>query len=174
VVKTIRVLKQRDWTEAELKAANFQYYAVRKRLVMAKMLKEAQDIEITLEVLSADEGDIICYNPGSVRLEHLEDYDHWPVRRDLFRENYRPWDEAGWLPNPAEEHLLLNGCRPFYKVVGVWAQYLTRALYVQSLESPRPVLVPPGRWLCVGVRGEPYHMNDEEFHNRYMLTPETS
>lgn len=171
-MKVIKVLKQRDWTEAELKAANFRYYPVRKRLVMAKILHEARDIEITLEVLSAGEGDIICYTPGDEAKENLDDYNHWPVRRDLFRQNYRPWNEPGWQPNPAELHLMSYGCRPYYKTVGIWAQRLTRSLFVQSLESPRPVLLPPGRWLCIGVQGEPYHMNDYEFNSRYLTEPE--
>ena len=168
-MKTIRVLKQRNWTDEELQAANFRYYDVRKRLVMAKVLNETTDIQITLEVLVAGEGDIICYTPGSEAKDDLDDYDHWPVRRDLFRQNYRAWDEPGWQPNAAELHLLSRGCRPFYKKVGVWAQCMRYPLYIQSLESPRPVLLPPGRWLCIGAQGEPYHMNDHEFRSRYIV-----
>ncbi len=168
-MRTIRVLKQREWTDEELQAANFQYYDVRKRLIMAKILDETIDIQLTLEVLTAGEGDIICYTPGTEPRENLDDYDHWPVRRDLFRQNYRAWNEPGWKPNAAELHLITHGCRPYYKKVGVWAQCLQRPMYVQSLESPRPVLIPPGRWLCIGVQGEPYHMNDREFRSRYIV-----
>lgn len=172
--RMIRVLKQRNWTEDELKAANFEYYAVRKRLVMAKLLKEAVDVELTLEVLSAEEGDIMCYTPGDEVHDDLDDYDHWPVQRDLFRQNYRPWNEPGWKPTLPEMYLLSRGCRPFYKVVGVWAQCLTSPLYVQSLESPRPALLPPGRWLCIGVQGEPYHMSDKDFRDRYLVPAPTT
>ena len=106
---------------------------------------------------------------GSFPRENLDDYDHWPVRRDLFRQNYRAWNEPGWKPNAAELHLITHGCRPYYKKVGVWAQCLQHPMYVQSLESPRPALIPPGRWLCIGVQGEPYHMNDREFRSRYIV-----
>lgn len=173
-MRTIRVLKQRNWTEEELIAANFQYYPVRKRVVMAKLLKMAEDVELTLEILSAAEGDVMCYTPGDTVRDDLDDYEHWPVQRDLFRQNYRPWNELDWIPSPPAKDLMARGCRPFYKVVGVWAQCLTRNLYVQSLESPRPALLPPGRWLCIGVQGEPYHMNDREFRDRYLVSAQTS
>lgn len=172
--RTIRVLKQRDWTEAELLAANFRHYDVRKRLVMAKMLETTVDVELTLEVLVAGEGDIMVYDPGDTPYDDLDDYNHWPVKRELFRQNYRRWDEPDWKPSLAEIFLLAHGCRPFYKAVGVWAQPLTRNLYVQSLESQRPVLIPPGRWLCVGVQGEPYHMNDRDFRSRYIVPAPTA
>ncbi|HEX2905522.1 MAG TPA: hypothetical protein VHO69_01580, partial [Phototrophicaceae bacterium] len=77
----------------------------------------------------AGEGDVICYTPGDQMLPSIEDYDHWPVRADLFRQNYRPWTEAGWRPNPVEIFLMTQGCRPFYKTVGIWAQRLRRALF---------------------------------------------
>jgi hypothetical protein len=95
------------------------------------------------------------------------------VRRDLFRQTYRQWDEPDWKPNAAENHLMENGCRPFYKAVGVWAKRLRKSAYVQSLESPEPVLVPPGRWLCIGTEGEPYNMNDGNFRTRYIVPAET-
>lgn len=167
------VLRQRKWTEAELIAADFKLYFPTKRLVMARILPDAKSIAITLETLAARKGDIICYTPGNVVHENLDDYDHWPVRRDLFRQTYRQWDEPGWKPNPAENHLMENGCRPFYKAAGVWAKRLHRPLTVQSLESPEPVSVPPGRWLCIGTEGEPYNMNDDNFRTRYVVPPET-
>lgn len=166
---TIKVLRQRPWQEPELRAAGFKYFNTRKRLVMAKVLTETRDIEISLETLVASSGDIICYDPGTELRADVEDYDHWPIRSDLFRQTYRPWDEAGWKPNPQALHLMRFGCRPFYKVAGVWAQRLRRSIYIQSLESSGPVLIPAGRWLCVGNQGEPYHMSDEKFRARYVV-----
>lgn len=170
--KVVRVLRQREWTESELRAAHFQYYEPRRRLVMARLLKDTINIKMTLETLVARTGSIICYEPGDERREHLDDYEHWPVRADLFHKTYRPWKEAAWKPNPAEAHLLSLGCLPYYKHIGIWAQRLARPIYVQSLESPKPVLVPPGRWLCIGAQGEPYHMNDREFRERYLISDE--
>ena len=166
----IRVLRQRNWTEHELKSAGFQYYETRKRLVMAKVLREIRNIEVTLETLIAGAGDIVCYDPGQIVHEDPDDYDHWPVKRALFMQTYRPWDDPNWRPNPAEARLMQYGCRPYYKVAGIWAQKLDRSVYLQSLESPRPVLLPPGRWLCIGSQGEPYHMSEIKFSNRYEVS----
>lgn len=163
------ILRQREWTEAQLSASGFQYYEPRKRLVMAQIAKEVTEIQVTLEVLIATEGDIICYNPGDEIHKNLDDYDHWPVKAELFRQNYKRWDEPNWQPTQAQVHLLSKGCRPFYKAVGVWSLKLPIAIYVQSLESPEPVVVPSGRWLCIGTEGEPYNMSEENFRARYLV-----
>ncbi len=165
----IRVLRQRDWTDTQLKSAGFHYYETRKRLIMAKMLREIRNIEVTLETLVAGAGDIVCYEPGEIPHENADDFDHWPVKRALFLQTYRPWNEPNWRPDPPQAQLLRFGCRPYYKAAGVWAQKLDRSIYLQSLESPRPVLLPPGRWLCIGSEGEPYHMSDVKFTNRYQI-----
>ncbi len=165
----IRVLRQRQWNEQELQGVGFHYYPTRKRLIMAMMIAQTKSVEVTLETLVAGRGDIICYDPGTVARPNLEDYDHWPVRRDLFLQTYSGWDEIGWQPSEAEAHLMQHGCLPYYKVAGVWAQCLSRPVYVQTLESPRPVLVPPGRWLVIGAQGEPYSMGDNKFRTRYQV-----
>ncbi len=166
---TIRVLRQRDWNEDELQAVGFHHYDTRKRLVMAKVIVETRNVEVTLETLIAGRGDVLCYEPSHIVRAGLEDYDHWPVRRDLFIQTYRPWDEPGWRPNEVEAHLMRFGCRPYYKASGVWAQRLTRPIYVQTLESQHPILVPVGRWLIIGVQGEPYTMGDTKFRSRYQV-----
>ena len=163
-----QVLRQRPWTETELKTTGFTYFEPIKRLVMARLLKEITDVQVTLEVLVADEGDIICYTPGAVLHDNLDDYEHWPVRRDLFKQTYKRWNLVGWKPTEPEVFLLSKGCRPYYKSVGVWALKLTMGVTVQSLESPEPVLVPAGRWLCIGTEGEPYNMSDKNFRIRYI------
>ncbi len=168
------VLRQRNWTDDELRAAQFKHYDPRKRLIMAKVLRTSRTISITMESLLATAGDIVCYDPGGTQARpSIDDYDHWPVRKDLFRQNYKAWDEKNWRPNAAEAQLIENGCRPYYKAAGIWARRLRRGVVVQSLESPEPILIPPGRWLCIGSQGEPYHMGDEKFRARY-VTPEES
>lgn len=166
------ILKQREWTEAELKARGFHYFEPIKRLVMARIAQEMTEVQVTLEVLVAAEGYIICYNPSDAIYDDIDQYDHWPVQADLFRQNYKRWDEPGWQPTPAQIHLLAKGCRPFYKTSGIWALKLPIPIYVQSLESPEPVVVPAGRWLCIGTEGEPYNMNEKNLRERY-LVPET-
>lgn len=164
-----QVLRQQHWTESTLKASGFNYYEPRKRVVMARVIRQSTNIEITLEILLADAGDVICYDPGTVERKSIDDYEHWPVQRELFRQTYRSWNEPDWRPNAAEAHLMLNGCKPFYKWAGVWALRLPINIYVQSLESPEPVVVPKGRWLCIGSQGEPYNMSDDNIRSRYLI-----
>lgn len=168
-----QILRQRKWTEDDLRAEGFEYYQPIKRLVMAKLLFKSKNIDIETETITGKVGDFICYNPGDEYHENPDEYDHWPVRRDIFIKNYKPWDEQDWKPNPAEKHLLSLGCQPYYKFLGVWAQRLHQPRYVQSLESPEPVEVPPGRWLIIGVEGEPYSTDDEDFRSRYLVPMET-
>ncbi len=171
--QTARVLRQRHWTEDELQKAGFHWFAPRKRLIMAQLVKVPTNIDASIETLLAEQGDIICYDPGDgTRLDEIDDYDHWPVQSELFRKTYRPWDEPEWRPNPAQEFLMLHRCRPYFKWQGVWALRLPISIYVQSLESPEPVVVPRGRWLCIGTEGEPYHMNDESLRARYLVPAE--
>ncbi|HLV35430.1 MAG TPA: hypothetical protein VKY59_09965 [Spirillospora sp.] len=165
-----QVLRQRHWTEEELRASKLRYYAPGKKLIMARVLDVTMDVKTTIEVLSASKGDIMVYDPEDGKKQpRIEDYDHWPVQRDLFRKTYKPWDEVQWRPNEAEAHLIMHGCRPYYKHTGVWAMRLEQPVWIQSLESPTPVQVPPGRWLVIGSEGEPYHMSDEKFRERYII-----
>jgi hypothetical protein len=165
-----QVLRQRNWSEAELKASRLRYYAPRKQLVMARVLNAAVDVQTTIEILEARKGDVMVYDPGDgTARAKLENYEHWPVNRDLFRKTYKVWDDRHWHPTKAEAHLLALGCLPYYKYRGVWAMRLTQPVYIQSLESPEPVEVPPGRWLVIGAEGEPYHMNDAKFRERYIV-----
>jgi hypothetical protein len=164
-----RVLRQRNWTEAELIAGGFRYFEPRKRLVMARVISQVTNVELTLETLMADPGDIICYNAGEQRQKEAGDYDHWPVAKEVFRKTYKAWDDGSWRPNAAEAHLMEHGCLPYFKSAGVWALRLPVSIFVQSLESPQPAIVPKGRWLCIGLQGEPYNMNDEQIHARYIV-----
>lgn len=168
-----KVLRQRSWTDEQLKKAGFRNYPPIKRVVMARMLDEDANIETTLEILAADKGDIMLYAPGEQLHENIDDYDHWPVRADLFRQTYARWDDMTWQPTPTQKYLMSNGCLPYYRKRGVWALMLPISIYIQSLESPEPVVVPAGRWLAIGAEGEPYHMNDESFRERYQTAPST-
>lgn len=95
-----KVLRQRMWTDEQLIRAGFHYYKPIKRVVMAKMLDDHANIETTLETLTADKGDIMIYTPGDELHDSLDDYDHWPVRVDLFRHTYARWDDMTWQPTP--------------------------------------------------------------------------
>jgi hypothetical protein len=166
-----KILRQRNWTDQQLIKAGFRYYPPVKRMVMAKMLDDDKNIETTLEVLAADKGDILLYTPGDELHDDLDDYEHWPVRADLFRQTYARWDDMTWQPTPTQRFLMSKGCLPYYRKRGVWALQLPISIYIQSLESPEPVIVPAGRWLAIGAEGEPYHMNNDSFQERYQTTP---
>lgn len=167
------ILRQHDWTDDELKAGGFQYYTPIKRLIMARLLIEDKAIDISTETITGKIGDFICYLPDTQAKASPDDYEHWPVRRDIFFKNYKLWDEPNWQPNPAEQHLKTAGCEPYYKFLGVWAQRLHKGRRVQSLESPAPVLVPAGYWLMIGVAGEPYSTTDDDFRSRYIVADDT-
>ncbi len=162
------ILRQRDWTDTELRAAGFQFWLPRKRLVMARELSAARTVHSVVGPLQANAGDMLCYRPDGQERAQLNELERWPVRRDLFERDYRAWDEA--LPELAGLDVLQQaGCTPWYKVRGVWAQRLTEAQCVQSLESAQPVSVAAGNWLLIGLSGEPWHMDEAAFGSRYHL-----
>ena len=170
------VLRQRDWTKEELVAAGFRYYDGRKRVVLARELPECEaplTVKTAGDTLVAEAGYMICFEAGEAVRKGLYDYAHWPVRRDHFSDLYKAWDEPGWKPTPAQLHLISLGCRPYYRSLGVWAKRVTQETLVQSIESPRPVVVPRGAWICIGAIGSawgaPYSMDDESFRARYVL-----
>ena len=168
------VLRKRDWTEAELIAAGFAFHRARRRVVMARELPASEaprTIVTAWDTLVAEAGFMICFEITPERHDTLYDYPHWPVNPDHFRGLYAPYDEPGWTPNAVEQHLLALGCRPYTKVGGVWAQRLSAPVLVQSPESPDPVTVPAGAWLCVAAQGaswgSPYSMSEADFAARY-------
>lgn len=167
----MKVIKQRDWTEEELHAQGFNQYERKKQLVMARPLRRSEApkriITSSGEELIAQAGAIICYNPGDQVRPTLNDYDHWPVEREIFRQTYKAWDESDWHPSPPEKHLMGLGCEPYYKVAAVWAKKLDKATYIQSLEHEKPELVSGGRYVVIGAKGEPYSVNNSSFTRRY-------
>lgn len=168
-----QVFKQRKWTEGQLKAEGFRYYPTRKRVTMARILPKEEApkvIKTPWDTIVAQEGYFIAYDTGTVVRQNLDDYEPRPIEPHIFRETYRRWDDPSWRPSPPEAHLMKLGCKPYYKIVGVWAKRLREPLWVQSIESPKPILAPAGAWLCVGTAGEPWTVTDEWFHHRY-ITP---
>ncbi|MEZ4671370.1 MAG: hypothetical protein R3E39_26000 [Anaerolineae bacterium] len=164
-----RVLRQRPWSEDQLKRSGFFHYQPVKRMVMAKIVSDMTQVAVTLEVLTANSGDVMLYSLDNTPRATIEDYDHWPVKRHIFMQNYARWDAPDWHPNDIESKFLSEGCLPFYRKQGVWALKLPIGIYVQTLESPEPVVVPKGRWLLIGSEGEPYSQSDEDFYQRYQV-----
>ncbi len=165
------VIKQHDWTEAELAAAGFQYYDRIKQLIMARVLPESEaPLTIVLsefETTEVEAGYIIVYEPGHYLRARLNDYRHWPVHPDIFSRSYTAWDEPDHQATPQEKHLRRYGCKPYYNSDGVWAKELMEGTWLQSLESKEPVLVPPGEWLLIGTMGEPWYTDAATFYARY-------
>lgn len=169
----MQIIRQRAWTERELKAAGFRYYTRRKQLVMAGRLPRAfapLRINYGLEFAYAQAGDVIIYEPGDQVRGDWRAYAHWSVKPEIFKATYRAWDEPNWIPTPSQRDLMRYNCRPYYKVAGAWAKRLTAPLFVQSLESPEPVQVPDGFWLLIGDKGEPWHNDNETFQLRYNVS----
>jgi len=171
------VLRQRDWTEDELRAAGFAYLQPRSDwLVLARELPAAEaplTIVTGWDTLVAEAGFMICFDAGDAPRAARYGHSLWPVHPNHFRDIYVPYDDPGWQPSAAQRHLLSLGCRPYRRRVGVWATKLTADRLVQSPESPQPVVVPRGSWLCLGAggatRGVPYSMDETALRQRYVL-----
>jgi hypothetical protein len=163
-------IQKKAWSDDELKKRGFQRFRRKKTLVMARvLLPEEAPLQIHTrwgETLYAKAGYIICYTPGETVQASLSRYDHWPVEFSIFTKTYQKWDPI-LQTTPAINDLIAQGCKPFYKVAGVWAKELEQDVYVQSQESKQPVLVEKERILAIGVEGEPYHMGAETFADRY-------
>ncbi|MBC8098737.1 MAG: hypothetical protein H7Y11_04800 [Armatimonadetes bacterium] len=167
------VIRQRYWTEPELRTQGFNYYPRIKQLVMAGRLQPAQaplKIAYEVEVITAEAGDVLIFDPGTLRHQRMQEYNYWSVKPTIFKQTYRKWDDNAWSPNAPQAHLMQHGCRPYYKQAGVWARLLTKPTPVQSLESHTPVLIPKGMWVAVGSQGEPWHIEDSDFRSRYLVT----
>jgi hypothetical protein len=172
-MKPISTLRQHTWTLDELKKAGFQYYMRRKQVVMAGRLPaSAAPLKITYSTGEgyAQAGDVICYDPGTEVHRRLDEYTFWSVKPEIFKQVYRKWDEPNWTPTPPQAHLMRLGCRPYYKSAGIWARRLALPINIQSLESSVPALAPAGTWLAIGTEGEPWHIDDQTFRERYLVT----
>lgn len=164
-------IRQRNWTNEELRAEGFRYYERKKQLVMAARLPERLaplPISYPLETVQADAGDVICFDPSGEAKDNWRQYDHWSVKLDIFMAVYRNWDQENWIPSPAQHHLLSLKCKPYYKVSGVWAKYFTEPIWVDAIESVEPALV-SHVWIAVGAKGEPWHIEDDLFRARYIV-----
>lgn len=161
-----------DAAQARLRRYGFNYHDTQRRIVLARVLPPEEapmHIETSYDNLIAEAGYYILYRPGDQLRDEREAYQHWPVRPDLFHATYKLLDEPGWQPSPQEAHLMSLGCTPYLRTAGVWAKQLSKGATVTSLESVEPVIVPAGAWLCVGYKGEPYSMRDEDFRVRYIV-----
>src|SRR5690242_19614556 len=93
------VLRQRAWTDDELRAAGFRYYERKKQLVMARELPASEapvELNLGVDMVVATAGYLLCYDPRQGARASLAEYDAWPVEPDIFAATYRPWDEPGW------------------------------------------------------------------------------
>ena len=168
----MKVYVQRQWTEQDLIADAFLYYRPVKRITMVRMLppEEApKTMKASGNTIIAEAGYWIAYVAGEALNETLDDYESRPIEPDIFAETYRPWNEPNWQPSLTEAHLQRLGCKPYYKIAGVWAKQLDAETWVQGMESARPSLVATGAWLCVGMEGEPWSMTEAWFQAHYLL-----
>lgn len=167
------VIRQKKWTESELRAMGYEYYTRIKEVTMARQLpaEEAPKKVITIQgdELIAEAGYMICYHAGENVFPLLDSYVQWPVSGEIFQQTYKRWDEPDWQPSPAEKKLMDLGCEPYYKATGVWAKKLETDAYLQSLEHPEPVKIRTGQYVAIGIKGEPYSMGPETLHERYQV-----
>lgn len=168
----MNVIRQKQWSETELIAQGFRYYPSRRQVSLVRRLPAEEApmfIQTDWDTLVAEAGYYIAYRAGDDLRARLEDYSPRPIRPDIFKISYAPWNDIKWKPSPTETHLLNLGCQPYYKRVGVWAKRLTTEALVQSMESREPSIVPPGAWVCVGIQGEPWSTTGEWIRSRYIV-----
>jgi hypothetical protein len=173
-IMVMNVLKQRRWTEEELKAEGFRSYDRKKTVVLARELRPNEApkrIKTAWDTLVAHAGFMICYDVSDGKKHTaLDSYTHWPVEPGIFLKTYRKWDvRTPWKPTAPEKHLLALGCKPYYKHASVWAKKLKTPQWLQSREGIEPILIPSGGWITIGIEGEPTSMTEAEFHERYRL-----
>jgi hypothetical protein len=167
-----KVYIQRDWTDQELIADGFLSYRPVKRITMARMLpmEEApKTIKTSGNTFTVQAGYWIAYKAGHRLKETLDDYEPQPIDPDIFAAAYRLWDEPDEYLTATQAQLQRLGCKPYYKIVGVWAKQLVIETWVQSMESVEPSLAPKEAWLCVGIEGEPWIMTDTWFQANYRI-----
>jgi hypothetical protein len=167
----VGIIKQQSWTEEAFLADEFSLYEPQKRLTMARKLQAAeaplQIVTPSGEKLTAHAGMMICYDPDNHVRATLDDYEHWPVEEDIFHMTYEVWNVWDWTPTAAEKRLMKLGCKPYYKIATVWAKKLYKSVYLQSREQKTPELVKAGRYVVIGVKGDPYSMSESAFNRRY-------
>jgi len=171
-----QIYQARKWTDRQLVEQGFQYYRPVKRVTMVRPLPDAEApkvIKTAWDTVVARPGYIIAYVAGDTLKSSLDEYEPRPIEPKIFAKTYKSWDDPRWKPSATERHLIALGCKPFYKVAGVWAKKLKQDTYVQSIESSKPVIAPAGAWLCVGTEGEPWSVDDHWFHTRYLLPGST-
>ena len=171
-----QIYQARKWTDRQLVEQGFEYYRPVKRVTMVRPLPDSEApkvIKTAWDTVVARSGYIIAYVAGDSLKTGLDDYEPRPIEPHIFAKTYKPWDDPRWKPTPTERHLIALGCKPYFKVAGVWAKKLKQDTYVQSIESSKPVIAPAGAWLCVGTEGEPWSVDDHWFHTRYLLPGST-
>nr|MBA3874947.1 hypothetical protein [Anaerolineae bacterium] len=129
------IYQARKWTDRQLVEQGFEYYRPVKRVTMARLLPAAEApkiIKTAWDTIVARPGYIIAYVAGDTLKSSLDEYDPRPIEPNIFAKTYKPWDDPRWKPSPTERHLMVLGCRPYYKMAGVWAKKLKQDTYVQS------------------------------------------
>ncbi len=171
-------LRQREgWTEKALSDSGFKYYDRQKMVEFARLLPPEEaplTIKTDWDTLIAEEGFFICFRAGDEVNDSLYDYEHWPLHPDHFKDLYEPWEEdKKWEPKDGEKHLLLLGCKPYFRNTGVWAKKLDKEFKLQSPESKGSIYAPVGAWLLIAAKGSawgaPYSTTDENFRSRYVV-----
>lgn len=167
-----KVYQQRKWTDDQLLAQGFAYYKPIKQVTLVRVLPASEApliIKTPYDTITAHAGFYIAYVAGTELRQHLHEYEPRPIEPHIFEKTYLVWDDPAWKPSTTQAHLLTMGCKPYYKIAGVWAKHLREDTYVQSIESSHPSLAPVGAWLCVGIAGEPWSVTDAWFRSRYVI-----
>jgi hypothetical protein len=164
------VLRERNWTEAELVAAGFQYYPCRKRAVMARELPASEaplTIRTDWDILIAGAGYRICFSAGDTVRQSLYEYPPGPsgptisrtcTRRGTIRIGIPRWRKATSCRSAV--HPTIEGWEYGQKDLPHHRSCKRSKVQTRLLCQPAHGYVSPRR---APAWGTPYSMSDEAF-----------
>lgn len=160
-----------------IRPLGFVYYDRKKKVSMVYPLTQMM-IPMHIhtswgeELVANDSSYMIILNPVEPNESRpIHQLDRWPCQWDAFADSYKPFRVPVEDLTLAEQSLVAQGARPYYKFVGVWAKLITKPTQIRGgLEhGDRTVEVPIGNVLALGVDGEPYSMTRSKFEELYIV-----
>ena len=160
--------------EAALERLGFRYYDRKMKVSMVYFLTKMM-IPRTIvtdwgeNLIATDSSYVVTISPlESDESRPIDELPAHPIQWDIFTKTYKPLSIDLNKLNKAERSLINQGCRPFYKFVGVWGKLVTGETWINGLEhGNEEVEVPVGHVLMIGVDGEPYHTSLRKFVGLY-------
>lgn len=148
---------------SSLRQAGFRPY--RKRgITYAHQMHQAFSVRLkTDDVIYGKPGDYVAVSP--------DDGSRWVVNAQVFHDSYIVLDHLPpAAPDSIQYKLQKRGFQPYQKHSITWAQPLSEARVIKTLEGP--VRAEAGDYLCVGIKGEQWPQPRQRFEAQYEAVEE--